>query len=164
MSELTIELDDFVWYVDEALESMRSILSGLGDELANRRPALPGANSAYVIVTHCLGVMEDWGGGSIAGRSFQRDRAAEFVATGRVTDLLDRLTVGRDQLVRDLASIDPSAPPRQEPAPGDVGRPLARSQAGVALHIYEELAQHLGQLQLTRDIVTDGVRPTSVGG
>jgi len=32
--------------------------------------------------------------------------------------------------------------------------PLATTQGGVLLHIYEELSQHLGQLELTRDIVT----------
>jgi hypothetical protein len=153
MSVLSMELDDFTWYVDRALGSLSSILTGLGDELANQRPALPGANSPYVIVSHCLGVMEQWGGESIAGRDVERDRPAEFVATGRVDDLVGRVAAAREQLARDLALMDPLAAPRHPPDPEDVDLPVGRSQGGVALHIYEELSQHLGQLELTRDIL-----------
>ena len=66
MATMEIDLDDVAYYVDHALDAMIEILSMLGDELANDKPALPGANSPFQIVTHCLGVMEFWGG--------QRDR------------------------------------------------------------------------------------------
>ena len=46
-----ISVEDYVTFVDEALDGMVEILSGLGDELANSRPDLPGANSPYVILT-----------------------------------------------------------------------------------------------------------------
>jgi len=69
-----ISADDFLWFVDEALNGMVAIVSELGDEGANRRPDLPGANSAYAILFHCLGVMEYWGGQVVAGRTIERDR------------------------------------------------------------------------------------------
>src|SRR5438876_8347136 len=47
-------------YVDRAVEAMADIVGDLGDDLANTRPGLPGANSPYVILRHCLGVMEFW--------------------------------------------------------------------------------------------------------
>jgi hypothetical protein len=153
MPQLSVDLDDFLWYVDQALDSMRAVLADLGDDRANRRPPIPGANSAYAIVTHCLGVMEFWGGAAIAGRTVERDRAAEFVATGAVGDLVDRMALARQQLRRDLERMDCAAPPRRVSDPEDVDLPLGRSQGGVALHIYEELSQHLGQLELTRDLV-----------
>jgi hypothetical protein len=31
--------------------------------------------------------------------------------------------------------------------------PLGRTQGGVAVHIYEELAQHRGQMELTSDVL-----------
>ncbi len=161
MPQLRVEIDDFLWYVDQALGSMRSVLLELGDEAANERPALPGANSAYAIVTHCLGVMEFWGGAAIAGRTVRRDRSAEFVATGRVGDLLDRMAAAREQLGRDLATMDCAAPPRRVSDPEDVDLPLGRNQGSVALHVYEELSQHLGQLELTRDLVRQGTRRTA---
>ncbi len=167
MPQLTVGLDDFLWYVDKALDSMQEVLEDLGDEQANRRPDLPGANSAFAIVTHCLGVMEFWGGASIAGRSIERDRAAEFVATGRVADLVERLAGAREQLRRDLATMDPAAPPRLVSDPKDADLPLGRNQGSVALHVYEELSQHLGHLELTRDLVRASVstaEPARSGG
>jgi hypothetical protein len=153
MATVTVPLDDYLWYVDQALDSMAAIVSELGDDLVNERPDLPRANSAYAIVTHCLGVMADWGGYAICGRQVQRDRPAEFVATGPVAELLESVAVGRDRLVADLESLESAEPPRGAPKRGDLGRPLARTQGGVAWHIYEELSQHLGHLELTRDIV-----------
>ena len=56
-----ISIDDFRYYVDDALRGMVGIVSELGDDLANRRPDVPGANSPFAILTHCLGVMAYWG-------------------------------------------------------------------------------------------------------
>jgi hypothetical protein len=144
---------DFLYYVDDALDGMLGIVRDLGDELANRAPDLPGANSPYAIVTHCLGVMEYWGGYRVAGRAIERDRAAEFRARGTVRELAERVAAARARLRADIADLDPTAPPHGEPDPGDASLPLARSRGGVLVHIYEELAQHRGQLELTRDVL-----------
>jgi hypothetical protein len=148
-----ISLDDYLWYADNALDEMARILSDLGDEHANQKPTLPGANSPYAILTHCLGVMEYWGGGVIAGRSIDRDRASEFVATGAVEDLLGRTRAARTRLAADLESFDPGAEPRGEVRADDAATPVGRTQGGVLFHIYEELSQHLGQMEITRDVL-----------
>ena len=80
--------DDYLSFVDEALDGMIAIVAELGDERVNRRPDVPGSNSPYALLTHCLGVMEYWGGYIVAGRSIRRDRDAEFRAAGEVADLL----------------------------------------------------------------------------
>jgi hypothetical protein len=150
-----ISAEDFLWFVDEALEGMVAIVSELGDEAAIRRPGLPGANSPYAILFHCLGVMEYWGGQVVAGRTIQRDRAAEFRATGPVVDLVARARRARAQLEEDMSGLDPGAPPRRPLAPDDpdAGLPIGRTQGGALIHIYEELAQHRGQMELTRDVI-----------
>jgi hypothetical protein len=148
-----ISIDDFLYYVDDALDAMVRIVSELGDDLANRRPDVPGANSPFAILTHCLGVMEYWGGEVVAGRAIVRDRAAEFRATGRVAELTDRAQRVRQQLRADIAALDPFGPPRGSPPVSDSTLPLARTQGGALLHIYEELAQHRGQLEITRDVL-----------
>jgi hypothetical protein len=165
MTWVTLELDDYLWYVDRAIDSMCSIARQLGDELVNERPDLAGANSAYALVTHCCGVMADWGGYAIAGHPVDRDRAAEFVATGTVADLMETVAAARDQLRVDLQTLVSADPPRGTPKPKDLERPLGHSQGAVAWHIYEELAQHLGHLELTRDIVLhrDAERSSGVG-
>ena len=142
-----------MYYADVALDGMVGIVEGLGDELANRRPELPGANAPYAILTHCLGVMEFWGGRVIAGREITRDRAAEFVATGSVAELVERVAAARAALRRDLEKLDPYAPPRGHVGGRDADTPSGRSQGGALLHIYEELAQHHGHMELTRDIL-----------
>lgn len=148
-----ISIDDFLFYVDDALDGMAHIVSELGDDLANRRPDLPGANPPFAILTHCLGVMEYWGGEIVAGRGIVRDRPAEFRATGRVAELVDRTRRAQRQLRADVTALDPFGPPRGALPGWDSTLPLARTQGGVLLHIYEELAQHRGQLEITRDVL-----------
>jgi len=79
---LRISTEDYLWFVDHALDAMVRIVTELGDDDANRRPGLPGANSPYAILAHCVGVMEFWGGAMVAGRTVVRDRDAEFRARG----------------------------------------------------------------------------------
>ena len=134
---------------------MVAIVGELGDELANARPDIPGANSPYVVLTHCLGVMEYWAGHVVAGRTIERDRDAEFRASGPVADLIERTRRQRAQLADDIAGLDPSAPPRGTEGldPQDTELPLGRTQGGALIHLYEELAQHHGQMEITRDIL-----------
>lgn len=146
-----ITVDEYLSYVDTALDGMVQILSELGDDLANTRPDLPDANSPYAILTHCLGVMEYWGGHVVAGRPNNRDRDAEFRATGVVSDLLERVRTARGQLAADATAADPSAP-APNPPPDDLDLSTT-THGAVLLHVYEELAQHHGQLEITRDVL-----------
>jgi hypothetical protein len=148
-----ISVDDLLVCVDEALDGMVEIVTGLGDRLANCQPDLSGANSPYAILTHCLGVMEHWGGHVIAGRVVERDRDAEFLAAGPVDQLVERVRQARRQLGEDLAKLEPFAPPRGAVAPEDADLPLGRTQGGALVHIYEELAQHRGQMEGCRDVL-----------
>ncbi|MFZ0121038.1 MAG: DUF664 domain-containing protein [Pseudonocardiaceae bacterium] len=148
-----ISIDDFLYYLDDALDGMVRIVSELGDDLANRRPDVPGANTPFAILTHCLGVMEYWGGEVIAGRAIVRDRPAEFRAIGRVAELTARAERARQQLRADIVALEPFGPPRGSSHATDSSLPLARTQGGALLHIYEELAQHRGQLEITRDVL-----------
>jgi hypothetical protein len=144
---------DYLWFVDRALDAMTRIVEDLGDELANARPPLRDANSAYVILTHCLGVMEYWGGGTVAARAFTRDRSAEFTARGEVAPLVRRAAEARRQLAADIVGADSMAqsanvrPDPDDPAPYD-----ERKGAGL-IHVLEEIYQHLGQMELTRDVL-----------
>jgi hypothetical protein len=148
-----ISVDDYLWYVDVALDGMIAIVTDLGDELANRRPDVPDTNSPYVLLHHCLGVMEYWGGHVVAGRTIERDRDAEFRASGPVGELVDRARRARRQLADDLTDLDPTAPPRGTTDPTDAGLPIVRTQGGALVHLYEELAQHHGQMECCRDVL-----------
>ena len=143
-------------YVERAVDQMVDIIGGLGDELASRRPGLPGANSPYAILRHCLGVMEFWGGQVVAGRTIERDREAEFEATGSIASLVVAAQQTKDTFRADATAADPGAPPRG-PHPGMSPDELELlSQGSALLHVLEEVTQHLGQMELTRDSLQDG--------
>jgi hypothetical protein len=145
---------DYLWFVDLALRGMARIVADLGDELANRRPPFPGANSPYAILTHCLGVMEFWGGATVAGRSIERDRAAEFTASGPVAPLLERAAEARRRLAEDLSGFDAWAEPESMRSNPDDPAPYDETKGAVLLHVLEELFQHFGQMEVTSDVLT----------
>jgi hypothetical protein len=139
--------------LDRHLDEMTTIVAEMDDDSVNATPALVGANSAYQIVFHCCGMLEWWTRSAILGLDVDRDRDAEFEATGSVATLLARVGAIRSQFAGDLATIDPDAPLRGDPSDDYRGTPIAASAAGVLLHVLEELAQHHGQLEITRDLV-----------
>ena len=105
-ASVAIAANDYLWFVDLALGQMSAVVEELGDELVNRRPPFRDANSAYAILTHCLGVMEYWGGATVAERPVQRDRAAEFTASGDVAGLLRRTEHARRRLREDIVGLE----------------------------------------------------------
>lgn len=148
-------MDDF-FLIEHHLAPMLAIVVELGEELANTTPDLPGANSPWAIVYHCCGMLEWWTGHAILGRDVPRDRAAEFVATGTIEQLQQRVDAVTAQLRRDLAVIDLDAPlavPAGAAAGGYAGTPIEASAGGALLHVLEELAQHHGHLEITRDLL-----------
>ena len=151
-----IGTDQLLDHLDVAVGRMGELLADLGDELANVRPPVPGANTPYAIVRHCCAVMDWWVGAEIAGRPEQRDRDAEFAAHGQVAPLLDRLRRTRERLGRDLDGVDLDAPSAgtadHTGHSADQVRRVATA-GGVLLHVYTELAQHLGHLEITADLL-----------
>lgn len=155
MSPLVVTEDVYLAYCDEALVAMRDMVTALGDGLANRRPDIPGANSPFAILTHCLGMTAYWASTVNLGEEVPRDRAAEFTAAGRVADLsadTDRL---RAAFAGWVARAEPTAAPARPPEDVETGL----TQGEVLLHVYEELAQHRGQMEITRDVLVAASRP-----
>jgi hypothetical protein len=152
-----MDQNEYLYFLRRALDGMISALEELGDELANTAPPLPGANSPYAITYHCTAVAEYWIGHILADRAVDRDRASEFTAQGTITDLKGGLDPLFGRLLDDLRGIDGQSAPRNTPPASfeGPGRPL--SCAGVQLHVLEEFAQHHGHVQITRDVLLNGV-------
>ena len=146
---------DIMLFVDRAIDGMLRIIEELGDDLANQRPDLPNANSPYGILNHCVGVLNHWVGNAVAGRGIPRDRDSEFTATGTFEQIKVEITQCRDRLAADLLVLDGLAP-LSAPPPASYepkGGPAQWTQGAALIHAYEELAQHFGQMELTRDIL-----------
>jgi hypothetical protein len=147
-------VDAVVSYVDRAVDQMAAIATELGDDLANRKPVLPGSNSPYAILRHCLGVIEFWGGEVVAGREITRDRDAEFRAHGPVAGLTAATADAKRRFHTDAAMAEFAAPPRGGPDDDMSADELEfTSQGHALLHVLEEVTQHLGQMELTRDVL-----------
>jgi hypothetical protein len=151
---------EFLPFLDNALDGMLGIAATLGDDLVNERPDLPGANTPFAIVTHCIGVTDWWVGAMIAGRDIDRDRDAEFRASGTVAELAAGVDAVMARVRTDLAEMAPAAPIRHPEylPPGSPAR--AWTQSAALIHTLEELAQHHGQLELTQDVLVAKDRST----
>jgi hypothetical protein len=148
-----ISTDDYVWFVNRTLDQMVGVLCQLGDEHACERPDLPGANSPYGIVTHCLGVMTSWAGHLVAGREVVRDRETEFQATGDVATLIAKIDAARVQFRSDVDAAHFDGALHFQVSPADTDLAFGQRQGAALLHVFEELAQHLGQMEITRDVL-----------
>jgi uncharacterized damage-inducible protein DinB len=153
-----IDKETYLRFSDEALDHMRDMVIELGDDLGNRRPDLPGANSPVQILTHCLGVMAYWAREVNLGVDVHRDRPAEFEAVCRVAELAGSVEQARGRFHDDVAAAALDAAPVRGQR-DDFERGL-RTQGAVLMHVYEELAQHRGQLELTRDVLLAGADRT----
>jgi len=98
--------------------------------------------------------MEFWGGQVVAGREITRDRDAEFRAHGPVDGLVAATGDAKRQFRADAATAGFAAPPRSGThhswGPDELE---FTSQGHALLHVLEEVTQHLGQMELTRDVL-----------
>jgi hypothetical protein len=165
MDDRVTENEELAWFIiDRHLDRMAAIVRDLGEERASYVPELPGANSAYQIVVHCCGVIEWWTHAAVLGQPVHRDRDGEFTASGSIPELLRRVETVRAQLLRDLPTVGLDAPLVGEPSEHYLDTPIGRSARGVLLHVLEELAQHHGHLELTRDLALAISNPSASTG
>lgn len=152
---MEITPEDYLVFVDRALDGMTGIVEELGQELANKKPDISGANSPYAILFHCVGVCNYWIGTLLAGRQVGRDRLAEFHAKGSVHELSLAVQNLKRQIKLDLEGVDGVKPLAVVPNAAYTPMPGYDqwTQGAVLIHVYEELAQHHGHMELTRDIL-----------
>lgn len=162
--------DEYRHFCVTALDSMSRIVEDLGEERANQRPALDGANSPFALLAHCCGVVRFWVGHVVLGRPSHRDRDAEFAAHGPVGPLLREVRQLQEQFATDLERVEPEAPVHNPPAtrarpatlPDTAAQEPPMTQGFALQHVYTELAQHLGQMEVIRDLILAG-DPGSAG-
>ena len=151
-------LSSYLAVAGEVLDGYDAALDTLDDETVNATPVPGIVNSAFVLVAHIHGMVHFWGGSLIAGEEHPRDREAEFHATGTVAEGHDLVDVVRDRLPV-WAEIALTEGIRNPTAKG-TSRTDAESASPewVLEHILHELAQHLGHLEVCRDVLLAGRR------
>lgn len=138
---------------DEAFDAIEAVLADLDDDTVNRSP-LPGTvNPVFALMTHVHGMACYWGGSLVAGERNSRDRAAEFHSHGTVAEARALLTDLRTRLPGwvEVACAEGVRDPR---AAGTSRTDAADVTAEWALqHLVHEIAQHLGHMEICRDLV-----------
>ena len=124
---------------------------GLNDEAANWRPLSEGTNSIYAILSHLIGVDRYWVWQVICEESVHRDRAAEFQASGRLSEVVSRwgkVATEAESILKKL-TLTQLAETRTVPARPEWGAVTVR---WCILHLISHHAIHLGHIQLTRQL------------
>ena len=149
---MNITVTDFLNFTGRTIGGLSKSIARLDDDLVNVAPDLPGANSPFVIVTHALGAARWWTEHVICGHMIERDRDSEFVATGTVAEAVENCANAQAKIVTLGAELD--AATTIQPLP-DIGRPrdFEWTVGAALIHTYEELAQHLGHLEITVDLL-----------
>ena len=146
---------------DTVGDAMLSELELLGERLRNAIDGVSQAqldrvlerdtNSMVVLVTHTCGSLVDWLS-TAAGRSVPRDRDAEFRAKARsANDLrqqIDRAWAAAPELVRAATSAGLQVVRRRSRDGVD------QNAAWCLAHALKHTAEHVGQIELTRQLVT----------
>ncbi|MGO2051502.1 hypothetical protein CQ010_01915 [Arthrobacter sp. MYb211] len=139
----------------EKFDQIIEIIAQLPEELSNTRPGIPGGNSPIQLLVHCCGMMRRWSSTVNLGVAIPRDRAAEFTATLPTVQALAHAAAVRAEFAADLAQTEMQASPASLPA-GREDEYFAQTCQGVLLHVLEEFCQHLGHLEITRDLLLAG--------
>jgi uncharacterized damage-inducible protein DinB len=154
---MTPEIETYSNYIRKQIADIHAALKGLTNAQLNQRPDVPGANSAYVIATHVLGNIRAWVLGIACGQPLRRDRPAEFASSGTYEELGKAACALSGEISEALEALDPSTlddrfVPSQE-LWGE-GEPDEISRREALAHVLEHAAMHLGQVHLTRDLVS----------
>ncbi|MGJ0184247.1 DUF664 domain-containing protein [Corynebacterium glyciniphilum] len=143
----------FVSVAAEILDGYVAALETLDDRTVNKTPLSGTVNTAFALVTHVHGMVHYWGGAFVAGEDIPRDRDAEFRASGTVAEAHVLIEEVRGRLP-DWARIALTEGIRNREATGTSRRDIAEvTPEWVLEHILHELAQHLGHLEVCRDVV-----------
>lgn len=133
-------------------DELVSLIATCDETEANAELKLPNSNSLVQLLTHCCGMMRRWSSSVNLGNEIPRNREEEFTAAMSVEEAIDLASHTRAAFLTDVEATQMQAAPLVVPA----GREhfWTVTCEGVLLHVLEEISQHLGQAQITHDILT----------
>ena len=146
------EIQSYLTILGELQDQIKKILDGLPQEAMEWRPISGegelATNSFSAIVAHLAGSEMFWMKEIIGRQPIQRDREAEFVTRGvSVSELKARLDAAARSAEENLSPLTES---QLEEVRNFRDRSVLVRWA--ILHLIEHTAQHLGHMQLTRQL------------
>jgi len=141
--------------VRRTFADMRTCIGGFPKEALNWKPAGEDSNSVAVLTVHSLHSTRSWLSTATGERLPERDRASEFRVEADdnvgLFGVFDEMVSDCLVLLEPSQSVDWSAMRRTHTRPNpedDMKVPAAWA----LLHAIEHLREHLGQMQLTRQM------------
>jgi uncharacterized damage-inducible protein DinB len=153
---MSAEIDLYLKDLGRLFDKLYSSLDGLSEAELNCKPPAPESNSIFVIATHMMGNARAWILGICCGAPIERDRPAEFRASG--SDAKPLINDARnlfgeiDASLRalDAASLDELREARQHLWGAGTAEPVTGREA--ITHVLTHWAEHMGQIVLTKDL------------
>ncbi|HEY7294139.1 MAG TPA: DinB family protein [Dehalococcoidia bacterium] len=142
----------------ELLERRRAVLlaaiDGLPAQALDWTPLAAGSSSIAVLIHHCADALRWWLVQELAGRPVAYDRTRDFAAHGEdAATLAAALNAAFDECAAALRGLDPSLLARVWPV--GIAHPRRGQEQSGHFRIYYplmHLAEHIGHLQLTRQL------------
>jgi hypothetical protein len=119
------------------------------------RDGMRDVNTFYALAAHALGAGEFWILEAAGGRPVDRNRTAEFQASGSFEQLKERYGRWLEETAAVLATIDDATLTSVYSRLDDPERGMSatsRTRAECILHAVEHTGVHLGHLQLQRQL------------
>lgn len=137
-------------YIASSLDRLVALLGELSADDLDWLPPAPEANSLYALATHTLGNAEENLLETLGGQPIGRDREAEFLVEGGSAEAITvRWRLLRSRLAECLADLPAGTldASRLHPRRGTItGR-------DILIVVARHSAEHLGQAELTRDLL-----------
>lgn len=146
---MTGETRSLAFVLEQIVRNAMTQFHDIADTDLNRPLELPESNTALVLATHLIGAAEYWVLQVAGGQDIQRERSAEFRATGTAAELVaryERWLMAMRQMFQTLPEDR-----LEQPARKFNGEPITVRDA--LLHAVEHSALHQGQLELTRQLL-----------
>jgi uncharacterized damage-inducible protein DinB len=146
------EIQGYLTELNIIRKEINKAVLGLDDEAANWQPLQTDTNSIYAILTHILGVDNFWVRQVIGGQTVQRNREAEFKASGKIAELLPKWEAAWIEIGSLLGKLDHKQLLEVRTRPFSSEQKELITVQWVILHVVTHYATHLGHIQLTRQL------------
>jgi uncharacterized damage-inducible protein DinB len=144
------EVQDYITELGIIRQQILETLRGLKDEAMNWQPISGDTNTIYAILSHLIGAQNNWVRKIISGQEIKRDREAEFRATGKAAEVIDRFEKESRAIEEILRSLSLAQLDEKRSVPGQ--SQATASVRWCILHVISHNAVHLGHMQLTRQL------------
>ena len=145
----------FAKVVERIARDVLAALDGLSDQVLNRPVPLPDTMTLAALATHLVGAGEWWVLATAGNRAVARDRPSVFHASATVAGLTARYEVWITGIHEVLDNL-PDDQMARVVEPGEYRGTLGDQTMTVhdcLLHAIEHSANHLGHIQITRQML-----------